>query len=244
MNNDTSNLLNFDAPFKLLHFLAMLYYTINIIGIPVMYKIIVVGPLVGPGGLVILPFIFLLEDIIVELYGFKVSRFLLWLVLASTIIFSLLTVWIVHLPSPTYWHKQEIYNIVFDPILKVGFSSVLAVFVGRFTNIILMTKWKIMMKGRFFWIRSIFSTFIGSALALAVFFGLSFTGTVSLKAIETLFLSDIAVRVGYTVIGGLPVAFLVAYLKNKIGLDTFEKGLDFNPFSLNTKNITEEEIKL
>lgn len=200
------------------------------------YKLIAIGPLTGPGGLSVLPLIFLIEDIIVEIYGYKISRFLLWLILASSIMFSLACVTIIHLPSPTYWHLQKEYDAVFNPILKSGPAAVLAIFVGRFTNIILMTKWRILLKGKYFWLRSIFSTLIGSAFALSVFFILSFWGTVSFSVLETLFLSDMAVRLGYTIIGGIPVAFLVSYLKRKLGIDIFDDHINFNPFSLDTKN--------
>lgn len=231
-----SNTLNFDKKAKVLWFLTMLYYTINLIGIPVTYKLITIGPLVGPGGLAILPCIFLLEDIIVEIYGYKVSRYLLWMIFASTIIFSLAVVFIVHLPSPGYWHSQANYNAIFDPILKTAPAAVLAMFVGRFSNIILMTKWKILLKGRFFWLRSVFSTLLGSAIALAVFFLLSFWGSAPITVIEKLFLSDLIVRLSYTIIGGIPVAFLVSYLKRKLGFNVVESNINFNPFSLDTKN--------
>ncbi len=233
-----NNALNFDKKSKVLGFLTMLYYTINLIGIPVTYKLIAMGPLVGPGGLAILPFIFLLEDIIVEIYGYKVSRYLLWMIFASTIIFSLAVVFIVHLPSPSYWHSQANYDAIFDPILKTAPAAVLAMFIGRFANIILMTKWKILLKGRFFWLRSVFSTLLGSAIALAVFFLLSFWGSVPIIVIEKLFLSDLIVRLSYTIIGGIPVAFLVSYLKRKLGLNVVESNINFNPFSLDTKNKT------
>lgn len=230
-----NNPLIYDARIKLLLFLMMLYFTINLIGIPMAYKLIAIGPLTGPGGLAVLPLIFLIEDIIVELYGYKISRFLLWLILGSSIIFSVACVSIIHLPSPSYWHLQKEYDTVFNPIMKSGPAAVLAIFAGRFTNIILMTKWKILLRGRHFWLRSIFSTLIGSLIALSVFFVISFGGTVSFSVLESLFLSDMAVRLGYTIIGGIPVAFLVRYLKKKLGIDAYEEHINFNPFSLDTK---------
>jgi uncharacterized integral membrane protein (TIGR00697 family) len=231
-----NSIFNIDAKLKLLFLLVMLYFTINLIGVPMAYKIIVIGPLIGPGGLSVLPLIFIVEDIIVELYGYKVSRYLLWLILLSTIIFTLACVAIVHLPSPNYWHLQSSYDTVFNPILKSGPSAVLAIFVGRFVNIILMTKWKIMLRGRWFWLRSVFSTLIGSTLALTVFFILSFWGRVPFNVIQELFFSDIAVRLGYVMVGGIPVAFLVSYLKRKLNIDVYDDHVNFNPFSLDTKN--------
>jgi uncharacterized integral membrane protein (TIGR00697 family) len=231
-----NSVFNVDAKIKLLFLLSMFYFTINLIGVPMAYKLIVIGPLIGPGGLSVLPLIFLVEDIIVELYGYKVSRYLLWLILFSTMIFSFACVAIIHLPSPDYWHLQNSYDTVFNPILKSGPAAVLAIFVGRFVNIILMTKWKIMLKGKSFWLRSVFSTLIGSTLALTIFFILSFWGKVPFDVIQKLFFSDIAVRLCYVMIGGIPVSFLVSYLKTKLGIDVYDDHVNFNPFSLDTKN--------
>jgi len=231
-----NTVFNFDVKLKVLFFLAMLYFTINLIGVPMAYKLIAIGPLVGPGGLAVLPLVFLVEDTIVELYGYKVSRFLLWLILASTIIFSMSCVAIIHLPSPNYWHLEESYTTVFNPILKSGPAAVIAIFFGRFINIILMTKWKILLKGRYFWVRSVFATLIGSSLALTVFFILSFWGRVPFHVIESLFISDMAVRLSYIIIGGIPLTFIVSHLKQKLGIDVYDDHINFNPFSLDTNS--------
>lgn len=229
---DKNNLVQFNAKLKVLLLLIMLYFTINLIGAPMAYKIIKIGPLIGPGGLVVLPFIFLIEDIIVELYGYQISRFLLLLMLASTLLFSMACVWITHLPSPSYWHLQKAYDTVFNPIIISGPSAILAIFIGRFINIILMSKWGIMLRGKHFWSRSVLSTLAGSLLALSVFFLLSFLGTVPFSVIERLFLSDITIRLSYAIIGGIPVALLVSYLKRKFRINPFDDYINFNPFSL------------
>lgn len=231
-----NTVFNFDEKIKLLFFLGMLYFTINLIGVPMTYKLITIGPLIGPGGLSVLPLVFLVEDMIVELYGYKVSRFLLWLILFSTMIFSIACVAIIHLPSPDYWHLEDSYKTVFDPILKSGPVAVVAIFCGRFINIILMTKGKILFNGRYFWLRSIFATLIGSSFALTVFFILSFWGRVPFSVIETLFISDMVVRLSYTIIGGIPLTFIIGYLKMKFGIDVYDEHLNFNPFSFDTKN--------
>lgn len=230
-----NNILNIDAKLKLLIFLIMLYFTVNLVGVPMAYKLIEIGPIIGPGGLAVLPLLFLIEDTIVELYGYKISRFLIWLIITSTIIFTFASVAITHLPSPSYWHLQSYYETVFDPLLKSGPSAVLAIFVSRFINIILMSKWKFLLRGKYFWLRSVLATLICSIFALSIFFVLSFGGKEPLSAIKIFFLSDIAVRLGYIMIGGIPVSFLVSYLKTKLGLDVMDDQINFNPFSLNTK---------
>lgn len=227
------NIFRNDLSFKVFYMLSMLYFTINLIGIPVTYKLITLGPLTGPGGLVILPLIFLIEDIIVEIYGYKLSRFLLWLILSSTIIFSLVIYIIVQLPSPAYWHLQQSYADVFNPTLKSAPAAVLAIFSGRFLNIILMSKWKILTIGKYFWLRSVFSTIIGSSLALSIFYVISFSGGHTFSEVKTLFFSDIIIRVCYTMIGGIPASIIVRYLNSKLNINHNDKTLSFNPFSLN-----------
>ena len=55
-------------------FLIVLYVTFNLLGTTLIYKLVVVGPGLAPGGLFVLPFVLLIEDVIAEVYGYAISR--------------------------------------------------------------------------------------------------------------------------------------------------------------------------
>jgi len=217
-------------------FLIVLYVTFNILGTALIYKLVVVGPGLAPGGLFVLPFVLLIEDVVAEVYGYKISRLLLWLILLSSIVFTAGALIIIHLPSPVYWHFQPDFNAVFDPILHGAPAFMVAILISRFINIFLITKLKILVKGRFFWLRSIFSTMIGGFIGVIIAFSLAYGASVPLSGIEKLILTDYSVRFLYAVIGGGPAWLLVIYLKNKEKIDVYDVGTNFNPFKLSVKD--------
>ena len=210
--------------------LMMLYVTFTLMGCPLLFKIIHVGFINGPGGLVPLPLVLLLEDIIAEVYGYRVSRILLWYLLLSMLIFIFGSVLIVNMPSPADWHGEAAYQAIFNPLAKGVPIMVLGIFCGRFSNLYLITKLKVIMKGRYFGIRSIVSCLFGDLIALLIIYTFAFWSfPFSVKA--HLFLSDLSVRVIYSLFGGFLGVYVVRFLKKKEGIDVYDTETKFNPFS-------------
>lgn len=212
-----------------LTFLLMIYVTFSLIGCAVMYKIIKLDYLVGAGGLISLPIVLLMEDVIAEVYGYKISRRLLWYILLSQLIFTLMVSGIIHLPSPSDWHGQSDFNYVFGNTLRGVPAMVLAIFLGRFLNLYILTKTKIKYSGRFFWVRSIVSSLFGDIVTLTILYPLAFPSW-PLPQLLHFLLSDLGDRVFYSIIGGGPALLLVLYLKKREGIDVYDRVTNFNPF--------------
>lgn len=213
-----------------LTFLLMLYVTISLVGCPVLYKIVQLGFITAPGGIVSIPLVLLLEDIIAEVYGYKISRVLLWYILFSMLLFIFFDLFIINLPSPSYWSGEAAYQTIFGGLAKGIPIMVFAIFCGRFSNLYTITKLKILTKGRYFWLRSIVACLMGDVIALGILYGTAFS--YPLEAKIHLFLSDIFVRVSYSIIGAGPGALIVKFFKNKEGIDVYDYNTNFNPFKL------------
>ena len=216
-----------------LFILVSLYVTFNLIGNALVFKIIKLGPALGVGGTLIMPLIYLIEDVIAEVYGYKISRLLIWAVLLSECIFSIAVLLIIRIPSPVFWHHQASFNTVFNPIMQVGPIAILAVLIGRFTNIYLITRSKVLVLGKYFWARSVFSTCVGGAIVGILYFYVGFWGRVPLASLNTLFLSDFLIRVAYAVFGGIPAFIFVDFLKKVDKIDVYDFNTNFNPFKIN-----------
>ena len=227
-----------DAPIKVqpqyLTLLLMLYVTFSLIGCAVLYKIIKIDFVVGPGGILSLPFVLLMEDIIAEVYGYKISRILLWYILISQLIFTYFILMVIHLHSPSYWHIQNAYNEVFGGLGKGTTTMVVAIFIGRFTNLYVITKLKIFFKGKLFWVRSVLSSFCGDLLTLTILYTIAFS-SLTFGEMSHLYLSDLFTRVLYSIIGGGPALLVVMYLKKKENIDVYDYGTNFNPFRFSLK---------
>jgi len=223
------------SPYLLL--LIVLYTTFILSGVTLLYKLVIVGPALFEGGLFLVPFVLLIEDVIAEVYGYKISRLLIWLVSLALIIFTTTILIIIHLPSPAYWHLQTDYNIVFDPLLRALFAVLIGqLFASQFINILVITKLKILVNGRFFWFRSILAAMLGGLVGATVGFVLEFGADVSFQVLERLILTDYAVRSLYAVLGGGPAWLLVLYLKKKENIDVYDINTNFNPFKLSLKD--------
>lgn len=214
-----------------LAFMLMLYITFTLTGCASLYKLVQIGPLVGPGGLYSLPFVLLLEDIIAEVYGYKISRTLLWYIMFAQLIFTFFMVGVINLPSPTFWHDQTSYQVVFGRLLEGSPIMVFAIMSGKFLNLYAITKTKILVNGRYFWLRSILCTLVGSLVTLGILYPLAFNN-LTFDELSTLFLSDLFIRFFYSVIGAAPAAFVVVWLKKREKLDVYDYGTNFNPFKL------------
>lgn len=218
-----------------LTFLLMIYVTLSLAGNAVLFKLIDLGILIGPGGILVVPLILLIEDIIAEVYGYEISRTLLWYILASELLFSLVVIGIIHIHSPSYWHEQLAFNEVFNSLSKGTPILILAVFSGRFLNIFVITKLKILTRGRFFWMRSIFSSLLGDLVTLTILYTLLFHA-MSFDVKAQLYFSDLFTRVLYSIFGGGLGVLVVRFLKRKEGLDVYDYNTDFNPFKINIKD--------
>ena len=219
-----------------LMFLIVLYVTFSITGTVLLNKVVQVGPGLAPGGLFCLPLVLMIEDIIAEVYGYKISRLILWFIFLSLFIFSSASLIIIHLPSPVYWHLRPDFNAVFDPLVRIAPALILSLFVSRFLNIYILTKTKILFKGKMFWLRSIFSTLVGSAFGLVIIFGLSFWHEVPIHAIEVLIGTDFTVRGVYAIFGGAPAWGIAAFLKKREKINVFDVNTNFNPFKLTVED--------
>jgi queuosine precursor transporter len=224
-----------ESRLKLLLLMAMLYCSLNLVGAALAYKLVIIGPGLAPGGIFVLPIVMLIEDVLAEIFGYKMARLLLWMLLLTTVLFCLTTYLIVHAPSPTNT-GQEDYLFVFGPIIKSGPTAVLAIAVGRFINIYILSKFKILTHGKLFWLRCVIATAFGSVGSLLIYFLIVFWSRENILGIEKLVVTDFFVRLIYVMIGGIPVTFIVNLIKRKMNIDVFDYQTNFNPFKISLQD--------
>jgi len=227
----------------ILLFLIMLYFTFTLVANATFSKAIQISDFVGVGGEIVLPLIFLIEDIIAEVYGYELSRTLLWLVMLAEFIFSAFILLIIHLPSPHYWELQSAFSSVFDKLIQVGPVAIIAVILGRFVNIYLITKLKVVVNGKYFWARSVFSTTIGGGTVAFLYYFIGFHGIYPIHDIFNMFLSDLSLRVIYAIVGGVPAILIVVWLKRIEKIDIYDVSTNFNPFKVSLQKSKKGESK-
>lgn len=196
------------------------------------YKVVTLGPLVASAATLAIPFWYFLGDIIAEVYGYKMSRRLIWSAIICQFIFAVLCTSLIKLNSPPTWLHQDAYNQVLGSLFRVSIGSFIAVFCGAFINIYALTKWKILLKGRYFWLRSIGATAVGEAIFTVVAFVIEFLGTIPTSQLIQLILASYGIKLFIAPIAATPSSMVATLLKKLEGVDIYDNNTDFNPFKL------------
>jgi uncharacterized integral membrane protein (TIGR00697 family) len=201
--------------------------TANIIAV----KLIEIGPLILPAGVVIFPVSYILGDILTEVYGFRWARRAIWLGFLGNLV-AVVAIWIAGLlPSPVFWGNQEAYDTIlgFTPRLLV--ASFVAYLVGEFANSTVLAKMKVWTQGKHLWMRTIGSTIVGQGLDSLVFILIAFGGLMVPAVLVTTVVSQWLFKSAYEIFATPLTYYVVNRLKAVEGVDVYDVDTNMNPFS-------------
>jgi uncharacterized integral membrane protein (TIGR00697 family) len=200
--------------------------TANIIAV----KLIQIGPLILPAGVVIFPVSYILGDVLTEVYGYNYARRAIWLGFLGNFV-AVIAIWVAGiLPAPPFWQAQQAYDTIlgFTPRLLV--ASFAAYLVGEFANSTVLAKMKIWTKGRYLWTRTIGSTIVGEGLDSIIFILIAFGGQMDSSALITAIWSQWLFKSLYEIIATPLTYYVVNTLKRVEGVDVYDTTTDLNPF--------------
>lgn len=213
--------------------LAMLYATTVAACLAISNKIVYFHGLLIAGAVFTFPLLYFFGDIIAETYGYKAARKLIWYTLLCGALFSGLITAIIYMPSPTFDNHQLAFQEVLGNSIKLTIVGVIAMLAGSFSNAYIISKWKILVKGKYFWIRSITSSMVGEFINTLFAFPLAFGGTMPVEKIINIMIVAYVIKILYAIVAVFPATLIVAYIKTKIGVDVYDYNTNFNPFKLN-----------
>jgi len=184
-----------------------------------------------PSGLVFFPLTYIFNDILTEVYGFKVSRRVIWLGLISNLIITVGIYGIIHLTPSPYWSHQREFETIFALSPRIFAASVLSYFCGEFINSTIIAKLKIFTDGKYLWLRVAGSTAIGVGIESILFAFIAFWSVFPKNVLLEMILIQVLFKVGYELIA-LPVTYkVIEFLKKVDGADYYDFATKFNPFS-------------
>lgn len=222
--------------------MAMIYSTVNVASTSLVYKIVGFGPAVITAGALLSPLWYLLGDIIAEVYGYNQAKKVIWTGLACELLFILFCSSMIHLPSPAYWHNQSDYNIVLGRLPRVYIGSIVGTLTGSFVNAFIITRLKLLVHGKYFWLRSICANAIGQ---FVFSFTTAFTdlfGVIPVYDVGKVVLVSYLIKVCVLPLLAVPSSLIAAYLKKLEGVDIFDNKTKFNPFNLKTQDAFPESL--
>jgi uncharacterized integral membrane protein (TIGR00697 family) len=195
-------------------------------------------PMAFDAGTILFPISYIFGDILTEVYGYKQSRRVIWAGFACLAL-SAVIFWIVRMmPGEATWQGyagDEAYNAILGGMSTGGIvlASLAGYWMGEFTNSFILAKMKVLTEGRWLWMRTIGSTLFGEFVDTVMFvvvasaFGV-FPWSLFLTLTVTNYLFKCGVEALMT-----PVTYLVVgALKRAENEDYYDRGTDFNPFTV------------
>lgn len=226
MNKDTKN---FSAIFVAL---ASLFCVCLIVSNLMEIKTVDLGPLTITAGVIVFPVSYIINDCIVEVYGFAKARLVIWLGFALSLFVVLMLHAAVMLPGGASWDGQAAMERVFGNVPRIVAASFAAFICGSMVNACVMSRMKISSRGRRFSLRAIVSTLWGETTDSLVFFPIAFGGMLPWKEIATLIATQALLKTAYE-IAALPLTVrVVSRLKAAEGEDTYDNGVSYNWWKL------------
>ncbi len=195
-------------------------------------KIIMIGPWSAPAGVLIFPIAYILNDVIVEVWGYRKARLIIWTGFGVNILAALFFTLGIAVPAAPFWKSQQAFVTILGFAPRIVVASLLAYLTGSFINAFVMSKVKILMKGRSFSVRAILSTLFGETADSLIFITVAFAGMFPPNLILAMIVTQAFLKTAYEIII-LPLTILVVKkVKSIEGIDTFDDSISYNPFHI------------
>lgn len=195
-------------------------------------KLISVYNMVLPAGTVLFPITYIFGDVLTEVYGFKKSRLIIWVGFACNLFMAAIFTLVVLLPHPSFWNGQEAYAVVLGMIPRLVLASLIAYFLGEYCNSAVLSKMKLLTQGKWLWTRTIGSTIVGEGVDTIIFITIAFWAAVPNSVLFQMIVLQYIWKIVYEIVL-TPVTYIVVdWIKRKEGIDTYDNGVKYNPFSL------------
>jgi len=198
-------------------------------------KLILVFGMVLPSAVILFPITYILGDVFTEVYGYEKTRSIIWIGFAANMLMSMIFMIAVALPYPGFFKDQSAYATVLGLTPRIVLASLIAYWAGEFANSISLSILKKLTKGKFLWVRTIGSTVVGQSLDTVLFISISFAGNVPLSVLLQMMAAQYLFKVAYEAVLTPFTYKVVGYIKRIEGIDTFDHGVEYNPFKLGVK---------
>ena len=152
-----------------------------------------------PCGVVIFPVIYIVNDVLAEIYGCEKARKVIILGFLMNIVAVICYQITILLPAPVFFENSEAFSIVLGSTFRLLIASFAAYLVGSIVNAKLMVYLKKWDEDKLFF-RCIVSTLFGEGLDAIVFIFIGFLGTMPLEALLLMIVAQALFKTIYEII--------------------------------------------
>jgi len=163
-------------------------------------KIMMLGPLAVPAGVLVFPLAYILNDLVTEVWGFGKARLVIWTGFAVNLLAVFFFSIGIAVPAAPFWEGQEAFADVLGSTPRIVAASLVAYLVGSFLNAWVMSRFKVMTQGKGFSGRAILSTIAGEGVDAAIFITVAFAGLFPVSALLTMVVTQALVKTAFEII--------------------------------------------
>ncbi len=179
-------------------------------------------------GLLVFPVSYILNDCMVEVWGFRKARLIIW----SGFVMNFFAILVYQLaiavpPDPT-WEGQVAFESILGQTPRIALASLAAFLIGSFLNAYIMSRMKVSSHGKHFGQRAILSTIVGELADSGVFCFIAFAGMLPLHVLGLMMLTQAMLKTVYEIII-LPITTrVVKYMKKVENTDVYDEKISYN----------------
>lgn len=225
--------LSYNHRHKYLIFFGLFWFSCWVINSMTSFKTFSMWGTLWSVGTLTYPITYIFNDIFTEVYGYRVSRKVIWSGFFCFFFMSLVGYAYSLIPGDASFTKAEEFNFVFRTSPFLALTALTAFSTGEFINSFILAKMKIVTKGKFEGTRYITSTFFGQLSDNLIFnlSGVLVLGWYSWQQFVPLTITVVLFCTAWEIIMLPLTKKIIQYIKEKEGLDTYDIGTNFNPFS-------------
>ena len=221
---------NFKINSNFILLLSMVYVTVSLSADVVAFKLTNFFGFIESGATILFPLTYVIGDVVCEVYGWTTAMKLVWFGLLCEFLFATLITGVIHLKSyGVGLHQAEYINVLGNMWVFVA-GGIVSNLVAGLLNVYLISKLKIFMDGRSFWLRSIFSTCISELILVVMTGSIAFLPFLSSKITGKILIDAYILEIIYALIFVFPAQWLADKLKRFEQLDVYDNDQNYNPF--------------
>ena len=196
--------------------LSVLFVVCLIVSNLIEIKVVDLGWFTITAGFVVFPISYIINDCLVEVWGYRKARLVIWLGFLMNFLFVAFGAAADALPGAAYWTGEAGFHAIFGLAPRITAASFAAFLAGSFVNAYVMSRMKRNApKGRGFSLRAILSTVAGESVDSLIFFPLALGGVVPWQVLPVMMLTQVLLKTLYEIIV-LPLTVRIVRLLKRI----------------------------
>jgi len=142
-------------------------------------KLIQFGPVITDGGAFLFPLVYIIGDVMSEVYGWKAARRAILLGFAMAVLASVTFYAVQISPAAPGWDNQSAFEAILGFVPRIVLASISGFLVGQLLNSYVLVWIKRRTNERLLWVRLIGSTVVGELADTAAFCTIAFYGIIT-----------------------------------------------------------------